>query len=104
MAAIVDFAISLLQALIQLFIWALIINAVLSWLIAFNVINVRNSFVYNVVRFLDRVTAPVMAPFQRIIPPLGGVDISPIIVIIVLQLASSKLLTPLKYYLMSVLG
>ena len=47
---------------------------------AFDVINLRNQFVYNVAHFLDAVTRPVLRPVQKIIPPLGGVDISPIIV------------------------
>ena len=70
---------------ITLVIWLLVANAVLSWLVAFDVINLRNRFVYNVSRFLDAVTRPVLAPFQRMIPSLGGVDISPIIVILILQ-------------------
>jgi len=101
MAAIVDFAFTLIQGLIQLFIWAVVISAVMSWLVAFDVINLRNRFVYNVAHFLDAVTRPVLRPVQKIIPPLGGIDISPIIVIMVLGLGSSKLLTPLKYYLMN---
>lgn len=80
-----SFAHFILDSLLFLLIWAIIISAILSWLIAFDVINLRNRFVYNVSRFLDAVTGPVMRPFQRIIPPLGGVDISPIIVILVLQ-------------------
>lgn len=79
-------------ALLNLLIWAIIISAILSWLVAFDVINLRNRFVYNVARFLDAVTRPVLAPFQRIIPPLGGVDISPIIVILLLQGARTYLL------------
>lgn len=101
MAAIIDFVFTLLQGLIQLFIWAVIVSAVMSWLVAFDVINLRNAFVANVARFLDAVTRPILAPVQRIIPSLGGIDISPIIVIMVLSLASGKLLTPLKYYLMA---
>lgn len=75
----------IVSSLLQLLIWAIIISAILSWLVAFDVINLRNRFVYNVSRFLDAVTRPVLAPLQRIIPPLGGVDISPIIVILLLQ-------------------
>ena len=70
--------------LIQLVIFAMVINAVLSWLIVFDVVNMRNRFIYQISRFLDAVTRPVMRPVQKIIPPFGGVDISPIIVIIVL--------------------
>src|SRR6201988_2051904 len=75
----------IIGALLDLLVWAIIISAILSWLVAFDVINLRNRFVYNVSRFLDAVTRPVLAPFQRIIPSLGGVDISPIIVILIIQ-------------------
>jgi len=71
--------------LLTLLVWAIIISAILSWLVAFDVINLRNRFVYNVAHFLDAVTRPILAPVQKIIPPLGGVDISPIIVILILQ-------------------
>ncbi|HEX7887342.1 MAG TPA: YggT family protein [Phenylobacterium sp.] len=104
MAALIDFAFTVLQALIQIFIWAVIASAIMSWLVAFNVINLRNQFVYNLGRFLDAVTRPVLRPVQRIIPPLGGIDISPIIVILVLSIGSTKLLTPLKYYLISLVS
>ncbi|MCR5874074.1 YggT family protein [Phenylobacterium sp. J426] len=74
-----------LDAILGLLILAIIISAIMSWLVAFNVINLRNQFVYGVVRFLDAVTRPVLAPFQRFVPSLGGVDISPIIAILILQ-------------------
>ena len=86
------FILAVLQGLITILIWAIIISAVLSWLVAFDVINLRNRFVYNVARVLEAVTRPVLAPFQKIIPPLGGVDISPIILILILQAAQSYLL------------
>lgn len=74
----------IVDALLGLIILALVVNAILSWLIAFDVVNMRNHVVYQVTRFLDAVTQPILRPVQRIIPPFGGVDISPIIVIIVL--------------------
>ena len=80
-----SFLFFVISALLHLLVWAIIISAILSWLVAFDVINLRNRFVYNVARFLEAVTRPVLRPFQRIIPPLGGVDISPIIVILILQ-------------------
>jgi YggT family protein len=80
-----DFLYFIISNLLGLLIFAIIVSAVLSWLVAFNVINLRNPFVYSVARFLDAVTAPVLRPAQKIIPPLGSVDISPIIVILVLQ-------------------
>jgi len=98
-----SFAHFILDALLGLLILAIIVSAILSWLVAFNVINLRNQFVYGIVRFLDAVTRPVLAPFQRIIPPLGGVDISPIIAILVLQGIKIYLLpmamNPLKAFL-----
>ena len=81
MASFLEFIVS---SLLSLLYWAIIISAIMSWLIAFDIINLRNQFVYNVHRFLDAVTRPVLAPFQRIIPTLGGVDISPIIVLLII--------------------
>jgi YggT family protein len=75
----------IIGSLLELLKWAIILAAILSWLVAFDVINLRNRFVYSMSRFLDAVTRPVLAPVQRIIPPLGGVDISPIIVILLIQ-------------------
>ena len=78
--------------LLDLLVLAIIIAAVMSWLVAFDVINLRNPFVYNVSRFLDAVTRPLLRPVQRLIPPLGGVDISPIIVLLIIQGARIYLL------------
>ncbi|MDE2486151.1 MAG: YggT family protein [Alphaproteobacteria bacterium] len=75
----------IVDALLGLLVWAIIISAILSWLVAFDVINLRNQIVYNVARFLDAVTRPVLRPFQRFIPPLGGVDITPILALLVIQ-------------------
>jgi len=91
-------------ALLDLLIWAIIISAILSWLIAFDVVNMRNRFVYSVTRFLDAVTRPIMAPVQKIIPPLGGVDISPIIVILLIQGARSYLLPMVFRPLIAAIG
>lgn len=88
------FVIFIVRALLELLVWAIIVGAVLSWLVAFNVINMRNAFVMNVTRMLDAVTAPVLRPFQRFIPPLGGVDITPIIVILIIQGALRYLIPP----------
>jgi YggT family protein len=86
----------LVVALLELVILAMVVNAVLSWLIAFDVVNMRNRFIYQITRFLDAVTRPILRPVQRIIPPFGGVDISPIIVIIVL-VGIQKFIVPLIF-------
>ena len=75
----------IVSSLLELLVWAIIISAILSWLVAFDVINLRNRFVYNIAHFLDAVTRWVLRPVQRVIPPLGGVDISPVIVLLVIQ-------------------
>ncbi|MGB3809666.1 MAG: YggT family protein [Parvibaculum sp.] len=74
----------LITQVIQLYIWIVIIGAVLSWLIAFNVINTQNRFVYTVVDIIYRVTEPVLGPLRRILPDLGGIDISPVVLLLLL--------------------
>jgi len=76
--------IQILRIAIELYIWALIISAVLSWLVAFNVVNTSNRFVYTVGDFLWRLTEPALRPFRRIIPPIGGMDLTPIALILAL--------------------
>jgi YggT family protein len=75
----------ILNGLISLMVWAIIISAIMSWLTAFNVINLRNSAVAGIQRVLETLTAPVLAPLQRIIPPIGGLDITPIFALLILQ-------------------
>ncbi len=69
---------------VDLYIWVVIIGAVLSWLIAFNVVNTSNRFVYTVADFLYRITEPALRPIRRLLPNLGGIDVSPIVLILVL--------------------
>ena len=92
MGPIVHFLYAVIDGLLGLLVIAIIISAILSWLVAFDVINLRNRFVYNVAHFLDAVTRPLLRPVQKVIPPIGGVDISPIIVLIVIQAFRSFLL------------
>lgn len=75
----------LVNTVIGLVILLIFVRAILSWLVAFNVINVSNRFVYEVLRFLEAVTDPIIRPFQRIIPRLGGVDISFIVAFLALK-------------------
>jgi YggT family protein len=74
----------LIDTVLGIFIWMLIISAILSWLVAFNVINTRNRFVYTVVDFLWRATEPALRPIRSVLPNLGGIDISPLILILLL--------------------
>jgi YggT family protein len=69
---------------LQLYIYLIIAAAVLSWLVAFNVVNTRNQFVAMVADFLYRVTEPALRPIRNFMPNLGGIDISPIILILII--------------------
>jgi YggT family protein len=64
--------------------WVFLIMIIMSWLISFNVINTRNQFVAGVWRALNQITDPILRPIRRIIPPLGGLDLSPIIVFVII--------------------
>ena len=72
----------LILTLIDLYIYGLIAAAVMSWLIAFNVVNSQNPTVRMIWDFLYRITEPVLAPIRSVLPGLGGIDISPVILII----------------------
>lgn len=74
----------LIDTIIDIYIWILIASAVLSWLIAFNVVNTRNPIVNNIGEFLYRVTEPVLRPIRNMLPNLGGIDVSPVVLIILL--------------------
>ena len=80
MRAILD----VILIVLDLYIWLLIAAAVLSWLVAFNVVNARNQFVAMAGDFLYRVTEPVLRPIRNMLPNLGGIDISPVVVIFII--------------------
>jgi YggT family protein len=67
---------------ISLYIWVIIIGAILSWLIAFDVVNRRNRAVYTIADSLYRLTEPALRPIRKVLPDLGGLDISPVILIL----------------------
>jgi len=81
----------LLQELISLYWWVIIIAVVMSWLVAFGVVNTFNPFARSIVRFLDAVTEPVFRQIRRIVPPIGGLDLSPLIVLILLEFLSMSI-------------
>ncbi|NKB59595.1 MAG: YggT family protein [Alphaproteobacteria bacterium] len=81
----------LIDTVISLYIWCLIISAILSWLVAFNVVNTQNRVVYTIGEFLYRITEPALRPIRRFMPNLGGIDISPIVLILLLLFARNLL-------------
>jgi YggT family protein len=77
--------VGIITTIFQLYIYVVIAAVIVSWLIAFGVINMRNEFVRTAVRFLDALTEPVFRQIRRVIPPIGGLDLSPLIVVLVLS-------------------
>ena len=94
----------LLYAFLGLLKWLIIISAIVSWLIAFDVINVRNPNIYRLTATLDRASTPLLAPIRRFIPPLGGLDLSPIIFFLLLQALTIALHATLDAPMCAALG
>jgi YggT family protein len=85
--AVIDVVIILLKVVW----WIIVIQMILSWLVAFNVINTYNNFVRGLLRGLDRITEPVYRPIRRILPDFGGLDFSPMVVLLVLWILNQIL-------------
>ena len=75
----------ILSILLNILWWIIIVQAVMSWLIAFNVINTHNDFVRSIYIALDRLTEPLYRPVRKILPDFGGIDFSPLVVLIVIK-------------------
>ena len=88
MRAILDIVLLVLQ----IYIWLLIASAVLSWLVAFNVVNTRNQVVATIGDFLYRITEPVLRPIRNAMPNLGGIDVSPVILILLILLLENVII------------
>jgi YggT family protein len=76
----------IIQILLTAIWWIIILQAILSWLVAFNVINTYNDFVRSVLIALDRMTTPLYRPIRRIMPDLGALDLSPLVVLLILSI------------------
>ncbi len=97
--SVISFIIYVTNGLLSLVSWCLIIYAVLSWLVAFNVINTRNPGVYRAMDILDRIVSPILAPFRAIVPNIGGLDISFILAFLVIKGLQMVLEMAKIYYL-----
>ena len=75
---------TILDLFLQVAMWIIVGQAILSWLVAFNVINTHNDFVRSFLRALDRITAPIYRPIRRILPDMGGIDFSPMVVLLLI--------------------
>ena len=74
----------LIDSVINIYIWLIIINAILSWLVAFNVLNTQNRFVFAVLNATHQLTDPALSKIRKFIPNLGSIDISPVVLILLL--------------------
>jgi YggT family protein len=87
LAALVDIA----DLLLTIVTWVIIIQVLLSWLLAFNVLNVHQGGVRNFIVALDRLTAPLYRPIRRMLPDFGGLDFSPLVILILIQVIKKLL-------------
>jgi YggT family protein len=104
MAGILIALFNVIDIVLRLYIYILIASAIFSWLYAFNVINSHNQFVNSVGRFLNNVTEPVLRPIRRILPDLGGIDISPIVLLLIIFFLQSILHNPIEPAILSMFG
>jgi YggT family protein len=93
----VNIAIDFLISVLGIYLWLIIASVIISWLVAFDVINLRNKYVYKACHLLNRVVNPGMAYLRRFIPPLGGIDFTPMVMWFLIIIAQS-LLHSLKAY------
>ena len=82
MQVIIGPVLGLLDIVLGLYVWVLLISIIMSWLMMFNVVNSSNRFIYVVADFLYKVTEPVLRPIRRFMPNLGGMDLSPIVLLL----------------------
>jgi YggT family protein len=82
---------SLIDLVLSIYMWIIIAVVIVSWLLAFNIVNGRNDFVRQLVYALSRLTEPVLGPIRRVLPDLGGLDISPMVALIAIWFIRSLL-------------
>lgn len=88
---------AVIDILFELFMWLLIIQAIMSWLLAFNVLNPRNQVVGMIWQFMLRATEPLLRPIRRILPNFGGIDLAPLVLILIIYFVRRAILLPLSY-------
>jgi YggT family protein len=83
--------VNIADLLLTILTWIIIIQVVLSWLIAFNILNIHSGGVRNFIVALDRLTAPLYRPIRRMLPDFGGIDFSPLVILILIQVIKKLL-------------
>ena len=92
---------SLIDVVLNLYMWCFIIAAVLSWLVAFNVINTQNRFIYSIADGLYRLTEPLLRPIRNFLPNFGGIDFSPLVAILLLLFIKDGIVRQVYIWLVS---
>ena len=87
--ALIAAILEVVYAVLDFYVWCLIVGAILSWLVAFGIVNPYNRFVHVVGDFLERITEPALAPIRRILPAMGGLDLSPLVLIFAIYFIQS---------------
>jgi len=87
----------ILDALLSVVWWIIVIQVVLSWLFAFNVLNTSSQGVRAFAMALERMTAPIYRPIRRVLPDFGGLDFSPLVILLVIWVLQDRVLAPLRY-------
>lgn len=82
---------SLLNLALTIYFWIIVVQVAVSWLIAFGVVNTSNPQAQNLLKLMDKATDPVYKPLRKFVPPIGGIDITPIIVILVIMILQQSL-------------
>ena len=77
---------SIIDMILQILVWVIIAQVIISWLVAFNVINTQSNFVRTLLDALDQMTAPLYRPIRKVLPDFGGIDFSPILLILAIQI------------------
>ena len=77
---------SIIDMILQILVWVIIAQVIISWLVAFNVINTQSNFVRTLLDALDKMTAPLYRPIRKVMPDFGGIDFSPIVLILAIQI------------------
>ena len=90
----------LVELVIEILTWIVIAGAIMSWLVAFGVVNVRNQFIRVVVDMLYRMTEPLLRPIRRVLPNFGGVDIAPVVLLVALAVLREAL----RYYVWPIIA
>ncbi len=87
---------SLIDTVFTIYIFLLLASIISSWLVNFNILNTRNQFIYSLLGFLYRITEPALRPIRRFVPTLGGIDLSPMILIVLLYFVRDLIVDNLR--------